>query len=129
MNAKYRGWTIDTNEEVKGCYFFQSGKTYILQPCGPASLEGYRLCFIGTDSIFEVHPKSVGQFTGLKDKNGNEIYEGDVVSTGFWGGIVEFKSGKFVIIQRGCSDSNIKDFTDGLEVIGNVTDNPKLLEK
>ena len=73
----------------------------------------------------EVIPETVGQFTGLKDKNGTEIYKGDAVSSGFWDGIVEFVEGAFKIVQGGCSDSTNFDVT---EIIGNIHENPELLK-
>lgn len=66
---------------------------------------------------YEVHPESVGQSTGETDKNGKMIYEGDEVSTGFWGGVVKFKKGSFKVIQRGCSDSELGDFSESFEII------------
>lgn len=88
--------------------------------------------------IFPVNPNTIGQYTGLHDKNGKEIYEGDIVycqtKYGKAKAIIKFIDGKFVAYwnsaithpQNGhhvaCYDINKK-----FEVIGNIYDNPELL--
>ena len=86
---------------------------------------------------FEVEPETIGQFTGLTDKNGKKIFENDILQFDYIGknlgvngiAFVNFQNGKF-----GVEWGHHKEFVclDGfanttLEVIGNIVDNPELL--
>lgn len=75
----------------------------------------------GYMEVHEVDPETVSQYVDLKDINGKEIFEGDIVKAS-WGyrGIVDFED--FIYAKLECCMS------DDIEVIGNVWDNPELLE-
>ena len=91
----------------------------------------------------EVDSDTVGQFTGLTDRNGKKIFEGDIIhleySQVFFGGVyygeytaeVSYKEGCFVtdgINNGGEIETPLSGFdNDELEIIGNIHDNPELL--
>ena len=83
-----------------------------------------------------VIPESIGQFTRLHDKNGKEIYEGDVLNFGNNNPVeVKFENGAFTVFSEPLGwdfDSDdmpiLTDFKY-CEIIGNSFENPELLEK
>lgn len=102
--------------------------------------EPYTLIEAMTDSFKMSDDLIYMQLTGLADKNGVEIYEGDILGYPLeglsrvgkaWGKhykywrAVEFKEGAFVIEHS----NGITYMKDHMEVIGNIWENPELLEQ
>ncbi|EEO3401579.1 hypothetical protein G5868_003175 [Listeria monocytogenes] len=69
------------------------------------------------------------QYTGLKDKNGKKIFEGDIG----WDehnecyGVVKFEEGKFLYVWENIAE-DLWEVADGIEICGNIHENPELLE-
>ena len=138
----FRGKRLQGGNWIEG-YFFKSDINKKERNSGKATLIFTPDCdtFIMVPEChnsFMVVSDTVGQYTGLKDKNGKRIFEGDVAKV-LQGkdkdiAYVGFENGAFMLYPK---TGNIYErtlweywYNDwDVEVIGNITDNPELLEK
>ncbi len=121
----FRGKRLDNGKWVEGAFCPKNSKGDI--PC--------IIVYNGTMAgfWFEVDPSTVGQYTGLTDKDGKRIFEGDVVRGTDRGGrfpevsgYVGHRDGSFVIFGDFMTHYRWLDYD--VEVIGNIHDNPELLK-
>ncbi|HBI5988226.1 TPA: hypothetical protein K8G50_002832 [Listeria monocytogenes] len=80
----------------------------------------------------KVDPETVDQYTGLKDKNGKKIFEGDIVNCKFFDkkitGLIEFIEYMWAVNDRKNRRLYQLNEVSNIEVIGNIHENPELLE-
>jgi uncharacterized phage protein (TIGR01671 family) len=134
---KFRGKSVDNNEWVygdlihigNGCIIYQGSQSdYEITNRTDVAIELF------DDEVSVVRPETLGQFTGLRDKSGKEIYEGDIVEcngdickvmySNHYAGFALDKKGWLYLHFFGEAFSN-KDCL----VIGNIHDNIELLKE
>jgi uncharacterized phage protein (TIGR01671 family) len=119
----FRGKRIYEDEWVEGSLIcFADG-------CFFVCVQGENMDFMDK---FGVIPETVGQYTGLLDKDGKKVFEGDIISFGlrFCAVKYDMENARYMFYENGrnkldgfnCETMKLK------EVIGNVFDNPELLE-
>ena len=138
----FRGKSVENGEWVEGYYGYTPLKTSIEEVRAEdffprawiADRKGFG-CF--------VDPETVGQFTGLTDKNGVKIFEGDIVNIkehvsyiNGWYKVVYDTRNHYWALKRDPEYSHcyltfsaLNGFAEDSEVIGNIFDNPELVEE
>ncbi|WP_271006695.1 YopX family protein [Listeria seeligeri] len=90
----------------------------------------------GAPFAYKVRPETVSQFTGLTDENGKKIFEGDIVEIDVHDhldgnvikGKVIFLEGAWLVTDSGSFAISLWSEINEIEVIGNIHENPELLE-
>lgn len=137
----FKAKQIDNGEWIEGSLIdldIDNGYCYIVPPYKKASI--LPINFLITSRMEWVVSETLCQFTGLYDKNGNKIWENDIVTcqTRYGGDIgkVVFHNGKFCVLwnstyhySRNGKCENYYDINAKNSVKGNVFDNPELLQE
>lgn len=121
----FRGKRVDNGEWVYGYYVVLKGakSTYHYILTG-------EMTFGLNYEEHEIIPETVGQYTGLVDKNGRRIFEGDIVKWFSKKYTVVYKDGRFIGEEEhfiGVDEYGFINLYGEVEVIGNIHDNKELL--
>ena len=136
----FRGKSIGTGKWLYG-HLFNYGLTApsnvpCISVCVPTSWEE-------AYNLYTVNPETIGQYTGLKDKNGKNIFEGDILEyigkrkdnmNKVYFRKVVFHEGMFALLSKELQAYSalnyhcMKDGRSAWRVIGNIHDNPELIK-
>lgn len=114
----YRGKRKDNDEWVYGyyCRFGWTGmEKDVIIPSHASALYG-----------IDVTPETVGQYTGLKDKNGAKIFEGDILECQIWFECGCYPHSEISYREVTMPDIYMVNIDHNIEVVGNKFDNPEL---
>lgn len=128
-DIKFRGWNTKHKKRIYGDLFRSRWQWFITQ-------DGIVSNPLAEPNDWKVEPESVGQFTWILDKDGKEIYEGDILQD-------TKRSIKYLVVWNGSQASfelsNPKHHYDNLifanktygrfEVVGNIYEDPELLNQ
>ena len=123
-SIKFKAKRLDGKGWICGYFYEENGNTYIIENRQKESK-------LNRNLTYQVDPSTVCQFTGLKDSEGNEIWEGDIAECEIYDlykgfikvkAVIEYMYGAFVAIIDGIPNSLYFKY---IKVIGNKFDNDK----
>ena len=134
MNDRYlfRGKRVDNCEWVVGVAFFKNEKCFIITDM--FNCDEYQCT--GAEN-YEVIPETVEQCSGVPDKNGKLMFEGDIINALLDFGmpiksVCAFRDGSFGLLAKQHGAEHFHPFTSlcniSYEIIGNIHDNKELLD-
>ena len=119
---KFRGYNRKNNVWLYG-FYLQNRGAHFIAPDEFADGKSW--------DDYEIDPATLGQYTGLHDRNGREIYEGDILHDHFCNNryVVYFDGGSFDVMSTLDKSGNyLSDVLGDIEIIGNIHDNPELMK-
>lgn len=102
-NIKFKAKRLDNGEWCEGYFYEENGNTYIIENRQKESM-------LNRNVTHQVDSSTICQFTGLKDCEGNEVWEGDIVEREIYDlfkgsskvkAVIEYMDGAFVAITDG----------------------------
>ena len=120
----FRAKKVDGGEWVEG---------YVVQRYGAWFIYDIKNADTCRQNNYLIDGDTICQYAGLTDKNGKKIFEGDIVQDGWYKGVVGYEGGCFVIkwynVKFLRKDLGYWADLDGFHTVGNIFDNPELLEE
>lgn len=133
----FRGKRLDNGEWIEGIPINTHIGTFIVFEENPHFCDQYG--YMEIDELAKVDPATVGQYTGLRDRNGKRIFEGDVLVSFFCDDVPNYGERSVVLWHKHAWCSQYRDYkpetleeyemSNYVDVIGNIYDNPELLEQ
>ena len=124
-NIKFKAKRLDDNSWVFGYFYEENGNTYIIENRQKESM-------LNRNDTHQVDPSTVCQFVGLKDCEGKEVWEGDIVEREIWTrlyngftnvkGVIEYKDAEFYVA---INSETYSLYSKHIKVVGNKFDKEK----
>ena len=133
----FRGKRLDNGEWVEGAFLNDRDGAFCICPAVSDISYGDSGNRRRIGCWYKVDPSTVGQYTGLKDKHGKKIFEGDILLLDDIKGIVNYGTGCFCVklpspdylYRNNPAIDMVLNEYPGLEIIGNAHDNPEIIDK